>query len=63
MLRDIVTSDNTASDVWADSAYRNQANEARLKRQSRISRIHRKKPLGKLARMTPHPVYQSVPSA
>jgi IS5 family transposase len=47
MLRDVVTGDNTASDVWADTAYRNQANEAWLKRQSRVSRIHRKKPRGK----------------
>ena len=47
MLRDVVTSDNTASDVWADTAYRNQANEAWLKRQSRVSRIHRRKPRGK----------------
>jgi IS5 family transposase len=47
MLRDVVTSDNTASDVWADTAYRSQANEAWLKRQSRVSRVHRKKPRGK----------------
>lgn len=47
MLRDVVTSDNTASDVWADTAYRSQANEAWLKRQSRVSRIHRRKPRGK----------------
>jgi IS5 family transposase len=47
MLRDVVTSDNTASDVWADTAYRSQANEAWLKRQGRVSRIHRKKPRGK----------------
>ena len=47
MLRDVVTSDNTASDVWADTAYRSQANEAWLKRQARVSRIHRKKPRGK----------------
>lgn len=47
MLRDVVTSDNTASDVWADTAYRSQANEAWLKRQDRISRIHRRKPRGK----------------
>ena len=44
MLRDVVISDNTASDVWADTAYRSQANEAWLKRQSRVSRIHREKP-------------------
>lgn len=47
MLRDVVTSDNTAADVWADTAYRSQANEAWLKRQSRVSRIHRKRPRGK----------------
>jgi transposase, IS5 family len=47
MLRDVVTNDNTASDVWADTAYRSQANEAWLKRQSRVSRIHRRKPRGK----------------
>jgi len=47
MLRDVVTSDNTASEVWADTAYRSQVNEAWLKRQGRVSRIHRKKPRGK----------------
>ena len=47
MLRDVVTGDNTASDVWADTAYRSQANEAWLKRQSRVSCIHRKKPKSK----------------
>lgn len=48
MLRDVVTCDNTASDVWADTAYRSQANEKWLKAQGRVSRIHRKKPRGKL---------------
>ena len=47
MLRDVVTRDNTASDVWADTAYRSQANEAWLKSMDRISRVHRKKPKGK----------------
>ena len=47
MLRDVVTGDNTASDVWADTAYRSQSNEAWLKRMGRVSRIHRKKPRGK----------------
>jgi IS5 family transposase len=47
MLRDVVTNDNTASDVWADTAYRSQANEKWLKRQGRVSRIHRRKPKGK----------------
>lgn len=30
MLRDVVTTDNTALDVWADTAYRSQTNEAWL---------------------------------
>lgn len=47
MLRDVVTNDNTASDVWADTAYRSQANEKWLKAQGRVSHIHRKKPRGK----------------
>lgn len=47
MLRDVVTKDNTASDVWADTAYRSQANETWLKAQGRVSRIHRRKPKGK----------------
>ena len=47
MLRDVVTNHNTASDVWADTAYRSQANEKWLKRMGRVSRIHRRKPRGK----------------
>ena len=47
MLRDVVTSDNTASDVWADTAYRSRSNEAWLRTIGRVSRIHRKKPRGK----------------
>lgn len=47
MLRDVVTNDNTASDVWADTAYRSQSNERWLKSQGRVSRIHRRKPKGK----------------
>lgn len=42
-----LTSDNTASDVWADTAYRSRSNEAWLKTIGRVSRIHRKKPAGK----------------
>mgnify|MGYP001548180735 CR=1 FL=1 len=44
MLRDVVMNDNTASDVWADTAYRSQANEKWLKRQGRVSHIDRVKP-------------------
>jgi len=38
---------NTASDVWADTAYRSKENEAYLERQGFASRIHRKKPHGR----------------
>jgi len=47
VLRTIVTTDNTASDVWADTAYRSKANEAFLEKHGRTSRIHHKKPKGK----------------
>ena len=38
---------NTASSVWADTAYRSQANEAFLAAHGFVSRIHRKKPPGR----------------
>jgi IS5 family transposase len=38
---------NTASGVWADSAYCSQANEAYLRGVGKLSHIHRKKPNGK----------------
>lgn len=38
---------NTASHVWADTAYRSAANEAYLSKAGKVSRIHRKKPKGK----------------
>lgn len=38
---------NTASDVWADTAYRSHANEAYLAGLGKVSRIHRRKPRGK----------------
>ena len=47
MLRDVVTNDNTASDVWADTAYRSRSNEAWLKTIGRVSRVHARKPRGK----------------
>jgi transposase, IS5 family len=59
-LREVVTANNTASatplpmppawrarTLWADTAYRSKSNEAWLKANSRVSRIHRKKPKGK----------------
>ena len=44
VLRRIVTTDNTGSSVWADTAYRSQANETWLAARGRISKIHHKKP-------------------
>ena len=38
---------NTASEVWADSAYRSAANERFLDKAGKVSRIHHKKPRGK----------------
>ena len=38
---------NTASDVWADTAYRSAKNETMLEERGLVSRIHRKKPQGK----------------
>ena len=47
MLRTVVQTDNTGSDVWADSAYRSRANEKWLVGKALTSRIHRRKPRGK----------------
>ena len=38
---------NTASDVWADTAYRSAKNESWLAERGLVSRIHRKKPKGR----------------
>jgi transposase, IS5 family len=38
---------NTASEVWADTAYRSAANEAFLAKAGKVSRIHHKKPKGR----------------
>ncbi len=38
---------NTASDVWADTAYRSKENEKRLSKRGLISKIHFKKPIRK----------------
>ena len=46
-LKHLVSKDNTASDVWADSAYRSQSNERWLARNMMTSRIHRRKPANK----------------
>ena len=47
-MADLLDKENTASDVWADTAYRSQKNEEMLAKRGFISRIHRKKPKGRL---------------
>ena len=47
LLSRLVTTDNTSSEVWADSAYRSQKNEKWLASRMLVSRIHRRKPAGK----------------
>ena len=42
VLEELLTSDNTASGVWADSAYRSKEIEAAVKAKGLTSRIHRK---------------------
>jgi transposase, IS5 family len=46
-LEAVLDRSNTASDVWADTAYRSAKNEEMLARRGLVSRIHRKKPKGK----------------
>jgi hypothetical protein len=46
-LQNLVSKANTASDVWADTAYRSKANEKHLADNGLRSRIHRKKPPGR----------------
>src|SRR5690606_35980017 len=47
MLRQVIDGENTGSEVWADSAYRSQCNEAWLADRMLTSRIDRRKPNGK----------------
>ena len=53
LLPEMIDRDNTASDVWADTAYRSKANEKFLAGRLLRSQIHRKKPQGP-ADVTPH---------
>jgi IS5 family transposase len=46
-LEEVLDRGNTASEVWADTAYRSAKNEAMLAQRGFVSRIHRKKPKGK----------------
>jgi hypothetical protein len=47
LLPELIDKDNTASDVWTDTAYRSTTNEKRLADNGLRSSIHRKKPKGK----------------
>jgi len=47
LLRQVVSTDNTDSEVWADSAYRSKRNEKWLSGRMLTSRIHRRKPMPK----------------
>jgi transposase, IS5 family len=46
-LKELVRQDNTASGVWADTAYRSKKNEAMLIRRGLFSRIHHRRAPGK----------------
>lgn len=46
-LEDVLDPDNTASGVWADSAYRSKETEARLAERGMTSHIHRRGNRGK----------------
>ncbi len=46
-LPEILDKANTASGVWADTAYRSKKNEAWLAKNSFVSHIHTKKPKGR----------------
>lgn len=47
MIKELVTTDNTGSTVWADSTYRSKANETWLAGKMLESKIQRKKQAGK----------------
>ena len=47
LLPELIDANNTAGDVWADTAYRSKANERFLADRLLRSQIHRKKPKGK----------------
>ena len=46
-VKDCSIKTNTASGVWADTAYRSAANEAFMEKHGFTSRVHRKKPKGR----------------
>ena len=61
MLRQVIDRENTGSEVWADSAYRSQSNEAWLVDRMLTSRIHRRKPNGRPMPIATHGPTRSSP--
>ena len=47
LLPELIDRNNTAGDVWADTAYRSKVNEKFLADRLLRSQIHRKKPMGR----------------
>ena len=43
-LKGLLSKENTASPVWADTAYRSKANEAFMEKNGFVSQVHHKKP-------------------
>lgn len=52
LRRGLLDKSNTASTVWADSAYRSKANEAYMEKNGFCSQVHHRKPRGRP--MAPH---------
>lgn len=48
VLVELLDQENTSSDIWGDTAYRCEENERLLQNNGFISKLHRKKPKGKL---------------
>lgn len=46
-LKDLLDNNNTASAVWADTAYHSKKNEALMAKNGFVSQVHRKKPKGR----------------
>ncbi len=44
LREELLDHSNTASDVWADTAYRSKANEDFMEKHGSVSKVHRKKP-------------------
>ena len=48
LRKGLLDKSNTASGVWADTAYRSKANEEFMEKNGFVSRVHRKKPKGRV---------------